>query len=561
MLRKSMVLAIFVLFVGAGVVSAFNFNLVNESKPMNRNIWLYVGGSGFGNYSSIQDAIDNVSDGDTVFVYDDSSPYYENIIVNKTINLLGEDKNTTVIDGNRSGSSAYISADGVLVSGFTLIKSKWGNYSGIEIKSNFNNISGNIISNNYIGISLNDSIINTIFCNNISDNWVGIIIFTSSNNIISENIIESNGDKNIIIDSSNYNTIYGNNISGSYNGIFLNSSNNNTISNNNIFQNGRGLQFNSSSNNTITSNNILQSYTNIRLDSSSKNILSNNNISASEDGINLHSSSNNTISVNNIWQCYIGIRLDSSCKNTISNNTIFNSKRGIYLDSSKSNNVTGNNINLNVFGIFLFNSSSNNILQNNFLNNIKNAFFTKSTGSNWNGNYWNRPRLFPKPIFGIMKIGFKPSAEILAERRNDRLDLFKHPFIQQLVFCPVFLDLVKDRGLQVGYDKTLQKLEYPALYHLDPAKAGGSLLELAEEKGDDHFMRLLVEFNQFHRPHLVIPPLHICGIEYLQDQRLSYHHNSLNIYPVTCNMDCRILTRYSRPWQKMLPVKHWKNEE
>ena len=36
---------------------------------------LYVGGSGPKNYSTIQEAINDASDGDTVFVYDDSSPY------------------------------------------------------------------------------------------------------------------------------------------------------------------------------------------------------------------------------------------------------------------------------------------------------------------------------------------------------------------------------------------------------------------------------------------------------------------------------------------------------
>jgi len=44
---------------------------------------LYVGGSGFGNYSTIQDAVDNASSGDTVYVYDDSSPYIENVVVDK----------------------------------------------------------------------------------------------------------------------------------------------------------------------------------------------------------------------------------------------------------------------------------------------------------------------------------------------------------------------------------------------------------------------------------------------------------------------------------------------
>ncbi|MEE9152347.1 MAG: right-handed parallel beta-helix repeat-containing protein [Thermoplasmata archaeon] len=46
---------------------------------------------------SIQSAIDNASDGDTVFVK--SGTYYENITVSKAINLTGEDSSTTIIDG------------------------------------------------------------------------------------------------------------------------------------------------------------------------------------------------------------------------------------------------------------------------------------------------------------------------------------------------------------------------------------------------------------------------------------------------------------------------------
>jgi parallel beta-helix repeat protein len=80
---------------------------------------LYVGGTGSKNYTTIQDAIDNAINGDTVYVY--TGTYYEhNIIVDKKINLIGEDKNSTIIDvqGNYKGIQIY--ADEVVFTGFTL---------------------------------------------------------------------------------------------------------------------------------------------------------------------------------------------------------------------------------------------------------------------------------------------------------------------------------------------------------------------------------------------------------------------------------------------------------
>lgn len=58
---------------------------------------LYVGGGGPGNYTRIQDAIDNASDGDTVFVYNDSSPYIENVVVDKSLDIVGEEANSTIV--------------------------------------------------------------------------------------------------------------------------------------------------------------------------------------------------------------------------------------------------------------------------------------------------------------------------------------------------------------------------------------------------------------------------------------------------------------------------------
>ena len=48
-------------------------------------------------YCFIQQAIDNASYGDTIFVY--PGRYKENIVIDKIITLIGVDRNTTIIDG------------------------------------------------------------------------------------------------------------------------------------------------------------------------------------------------------------------------------------------------------------------------------------------------------------------------------------------------------------------------------------------------------------------------------------------------------------------------------
>ena len=69
---------------------------------------LYVGGHGPNNFSRIQDAIDRSNEGDTILVFDDSSPYYENIVVHKSLELIGENRGTTIIDAGGSGDVVEI---------------------------------------------------------------------------------------------------------------------------------------------------------------------------------------------------------------------------------------------------------------------------------------------------------------------------------------------------------------------------------------------------------------------------------------------------------------------
>jgi pectin methylesterase-like acyl-CoA thioesterase len=142
--KSASILIIFCLFASFVFGSASS---VVHLQSIRMDHWLYVGGSGPGNYTTIQDAVDNASEGDTVFVYDELAPYYENIVINTSIHLLGENRNTTSIEGGNH--AIFIKADEVTVSGFRIsnVGDFW-NCCGFYVISNSNTIVNNNIINN-----------------------------------------------------------------------------------------------------------------------------------------------------------------------------------------------------------------------------------------------------------------------------------------------------------------------------------------------------------------------------------------------------------------------------
>ncbi len=239
LVRKCLVVGIILLFVGTGIIPTTAQDGEKPSLPTSSGNWLYVGGSGPGNYTRIQDAIDNASDGDTVFVY--NGTYNESIVINKNqLTLIGEDKNTTIINFNPNytiyqvpivninASNCSIEKLNITLSNESIIA------SGISINSKNNTIKNNIITNVTDGIELSAySESNTIINNEIKNNLIGIDASSSTYNNISHNVFSNNTQYNIYLstesDNNNvsFNTMdtsaFGIRIKGSkYNNVYKN---------------------------------------------------------------------------------------------------------------------------------------------------------------------------------------------------------------------------------------------------------------------------------------------------------------------------------------------------
>ena len=250
-MRKLLVIGIvLLLFIGASVVSGYQIH--SNPQPLGRG-WLYVGGSGPGNYTRIQDAVDNASDGDTVFVYDDSAPYHENVVVYKSVRLTGENKETTVIDGDDETSTLELFADGIILQEFTLRHRQ-------ELQEEFMNVL-TVYSNN-------NTISHNIFNGELSRRETMIMLKNSSRNIISQNRIEHVFYRGIELRNSHENEISGNIITGVIwtrgVGITLIDSSNNIIKRNEITSISCCVELNELSqqviNNQIIQNNFIRYY-------------------------------------------------------------------------------------------------------------------------------------------------------------------------------------------------------------------------------------------------------------------------------------------------------------
>jgi len=244
---KGCIIAVILLLAGASIVPDLGAN-----RTFNNTIYVdddNIGGPWDGTtenpYQRIQDGIDAASDDDTIYVY--SGIYYENVVVAKSIELIGEGRDTTIVDGNETTFVIKIDADSVTLCNFTVQNSgiESSAVGGIMIESNCNSITSNNVYDNCIGIHLIHSNNNIICGNEISFNFIsGIRLLNSNNNIISGNDVKNNEYAGINLTDSSGNYVSGNIISDNNEyGIYVGNSPDNKIVQNNIIMNKRNAYF------------------------------------------------------------------------------------------------------------------------------------------------------------------------------------------------------------------------------------------------------------------------------------------------------------------------------
>jgi len=288
-------------------------------------------------YTSIQEGIDAANPGDTVYVH--ASTYYENIIINKTINLTGENKETAVIDGMGGFIVAFFKGDYINLSGFTIRNAEFGIWA---YPSNYTRIEDNIICNTSFGgggIMIIGSY-HTIKNNIIYNTTEGIIIDSISvNNILNNNLLYDNirgihilGDNNTIINNEIVNTSqYGIPITGC----------NNILINNNINDVGLGgLEFANidTYNNTIMNNTINNAEYGIRIWLRANNISFHNCLvnNSRYTGIILDEGSQNSSFINCSIQNSNRYDVTISESNTTFLNTAFEKTKVRFWDNSST---------------------------------------------------------------------------------------------------------------------------------------------------------------------------------------------------------------------------------
>ncbi len=369
---------------------------------------VYVGGSGPGNYSSIQEAINDVAIGGTVFVY--NGTYYENITVNKKISIIGEDKNSTVIDACGEDFAVKITSDDVIFENFFVknatdlyFPDPWELGALSVIKANNVSISNNLFSKNFIGICLLGSHKCVLRENEM--HGCSIVLWGGPGEGGLLTYIHDIDQSNQVNNKTVYYYLDKNNIDHDEEAgeIFFINCSDSRVSNVSIDNVSAGIQICFSSNITIENSTFMDvQSTALHFDHSNQNIIRNNLLLRNDhlDFVFLDYSSYNRFSHNIIHGGGAGITLMRKSNHNLFYRNSLGGKRisSMLIDSSNWNVIMQNNINGSSLKRTFNRSVGGDVLLSRY------SFFNKFDGNYWNewiGNKYNVLKSCPKVIFGV----------------------------------------------------------------------------------------------------------------------------------------------------------------
>jgi parallel beta-helix repeat protein len=348
------------------------------------------------NYTTINEAIvaNETLPGDTILV--EKGVYAESLIVGKQLHLVGEDRDTTIIDGNSAYQVLSIFPNAT-VTNFTIRHGLYG------IRVHFTES----LLPQYGGISIvNNRIEGALYC--------GVVLDKASNNTIVDNIITNN----------------------LLSGIHLSGCTNSTITNNTVANNLHGIDFYGNCRDNILRNNTMvdNAYNfgliwygdtfNWLLDQRwHPNIVNDIDASNTVNGKPIYcwTNRNNTQIPSDAGFVWL-----TDCDNvTVRNLNLSNNLEGIMLAGTTNAMIDSNNMTLNAYGIHVSIFSYNNTFVNNTLQDNGNGVYLGEYAGNTvmrnntiNGSKYN----FGIPLWYPSYVGWSvPSFR--AEMGFDDIDL------------------------------------------------------------------------------------------------------------------------------------------
>lgn len=299
-------------------------------------------------FPTIQQAIDVATPGTTILVH--NGTYAENLVINKTIHLIGDNPTTTIIDGSTANTSysptieIYSSEDAgnVKITNFTITGSKnaWGIYILFPTSSGAW-IENNIVTNNSGGINVDAADNCTLINNTVTNNqYEGILFMDCSSNTMKNNTLAGNPYNFGIYfngfdhDIDTTNTINGKPIRYLKNKTCLNI--------NPTTYPGIGYLALVNCTNATVEDLILPNNVNgLLLANTTDSIIRNNIISSNLRGLEIVNSHNVTVQGNNItdnvWQA---LTLDNSPTNKLTSNKLANNLYNLRIEGATLNDFT-----------------------------------------------------------------------------------------------------------------------------------------------------------------------------------------------------------------------------